>query len=278
METALTGDEVSYFSHDFEYEDYKHTAKAQLDELPTNHVSASELDKIEEETEFCWEKFHKQNIGKFFKDRHYLSKVFPEVIHTAADAVLLEVGCGTGNTIFPFMDMNHRLFVHAFDFSPSAVDVLKQHPSYQPERCNAFVCNFVKDPLPPSVPLSSVDFCSMVFVLSALVPSSMSAALAHLWPTLRPGCLVLVRDYGRFDLAMLRSHRKGSQLDQDLYARGDGTLTYYFTIESLTELFTAQGFERVSCEYCTVQSINRKTGAKLNRVWVQGKFRKPLSS
>ena len=49
-----------------------------------------------------------------------------------------------------------------------------------------------------------VDVVTMVFVLSALAPETHVAALRNAAAALRPGGLVLFRDYGLYDAAMLR--------------------------------------------------------------------------
>jgi SAM-dependent methyltransferase len=91
-----------------------------------------------------WHKFYKRNADHFYKDRHYLHIVFPELLHgaapptgdgTAPPAVvesnpqyLLEVGCGVGNAVLPLVELNSNLHIVAMDFAASAIEILNRHP------------------------------------------------------------------------------------------------------------------------------------------------------
>ena len=62
-----------------------------------------------------------------------------------APATLLEVGCGTGNTVFPLLAANTDLFVHCCDFAASAVELVKTNPEFTEERCHAFQADITQD-------------------------------------------------------------------------------------------------------------------------------------
>jgi len=197
--------------------------------------------------------------------------------------VLLELGCAVGNGLIPMLRANPELFGMGCDLSAEAVRLLQSKEEYSCGRCLAFPCDITKGMNQPSeehvsledqVPEGSVDFATLLFVLSAIDPSRYPETLARIRACMRPGGVVLVRDYGRGDLAQLR-FAPGHWLGGDSYVRGDGTLAVFLTDSGLTEAFKAAGFERLSCEYRRQEVVNRGTGVVMPRVWVQGRFRRP---
>ncbi|XP_036054670.1 tRNA N(3)-methylcytidine methyltransferase METTL6 isoform X3 [Onychomys torridus] len=91
---------------------------------------------------------------------------------------------------------------------------------------------------------------------------------------LKPGRSVLFRDYGLHDHAMLR-FKAGSKLGENFYVRQDGTRSYFFTDEFLAQLFVDAGYEEVVNEYVFRETVNKKEGLCVPRVFLQSKFRKP---
>eukprot|EP00930_Biecheleria_cincta_P035916 TRINITY_DN24668_c0_g1_i2.p1 TRINITY_DN24668_c0_g1~~TRINITY_DN24668_c0_g1_i2.p1 ORF type:complete len:196 (+),score=21.53 TRINITY_DN24668_c0_g1_i2:86-673(+) len=178
---------------------------------------------------------------------------------------------------------NPDLFGLACDLSAEAVHLLQRKEEYQCGRCLAFPCDMTKGVseqpseehrgLEQVVPAESVDFATLLFVLSAIDPNQYVSTLTRIHSRMRPGGVVLVRDYGRGDLAQLR-FGAGHWLGGDTYVRSDGTLAVFFTDSGLKADFEAAGFETLSVEYRRTEVVNRGTGIVMPRVWVQGRFRR----
>ncbi|KAJ1798341.1 hypothetical protein LPJ59_002563 [Coemansia sp. RSA 2399] len=189
---------------------------------------------------------------------------------------IMEVGCGAGNTVFPLLNdiYDPRLFVYACDYSKTAVDVVKLNEAYNEDRCSAFAWDLSSTELPPQVEPESVDILLMIFVFSALHPDQWSQAVDNAYKLVKPGGVILFRDYGRNDLAQLR-FKKSRLLAENFYIRGDGTRVYFFTNEELATLFG----KRFVVEQNAIDRrliVNRKRELKMYRVWLQAKFRKPI--
>lgn len=244
-------------------------------------VSDFKLMKLEKDAQKNWDLFYKRNTTNFFKDRHWTTREFEELKacreFESQKLVLLEAGCGVGNCIFPLLQDDLNIFVYACDFSPRAVEFVKQNPLYCPERCCAFQCDLTKDDLRENVAEGSVDVVTLIFVLSAIHPDKMKLALQNISRVLKPGGIVLFRDYGLHDHAMLR-FKAGSKLGENFYVRQDGTRSYFFSKEFLAELCVDAGLQSVSNDYVLRETVNKKEGLCVPRVFLQSKFTKPSQS
>lgn len=192
---------------------------------------------------------------------------------------ILEVGCGVGNTVFPILQTNNDpgLFVYCCDFSSAAIELVQTNSAYDPSRCFAFVHDLCDEDKSYPLPSNSLDVIILIFVLSAIVPDKMQKALNRLSRLLKPGGMMLLRDYGRYDMAQLR-FKKGQCLSENFYVRGDGTRVYFFTQDELDTLFTTAGLEKVQNLVDRRLQVNRGKQLTMYRVWIQCKYRKPLPS
>ena len=239
-----------------------------------------------------WNLFYKNNTANFFKNRKWLQQEFPILANVTREdsepTVLLEIGAGAGNTAFPVLanNKNPNLKIHACDFSKTAVEVMRKHEDYDPERIQADVWDVAGDELPPGLGEGSVDVAILIFIFSALSPKEWTQAVRNVHRVLKPNGLVCFRDYGRGDLAQVR-FRKGRYLEENFYIRGDGTRVYFFDKDELAGIWSGESsasnegdeadrprFEIENLGYDNRLLINRKEEKKMYRCWLQGRFRK----
>lgn len=272
MSCYISGQTKTSFARTLTVEDFEILSNDQMLVSEFKHI------KLEKEAQKNWDLFYKRNTTHFFKDRHWTTREFAELKacrgFESQKLVLLEAGCGVGNCMFPLLDDDSNVFVYACDFSARAVGFVKQNPLYNAESCIVFQCDLTKDELQDNVPKESVDVTMLIFVLSAIHPDKMQQALKNIHRVLKPGGVVLFRDYGLYDHAMLR-FKASNKLGENFYVRQDGTRSYFFSKEHLAHLFEGAGFQSITNDYVHRDTVNKKEGLCVPRVFLQSKFTKP---
>ncbi|CAO3611322.1 unnamed protein product [Cunninghamella blakesleeana] len=240
------------------------------------------VNKYKKEAAKNWDIFYKRNTTKFFKDRHWTDREFKELAYESGQdnsdqqITCLEIGCGVGNFLFPILADNKNMFIYACDFSKRAVEMVKENEQYNEQRCKAFVCDITVDNLTDNVPENGLDLVSAIFVLSAIPPEKLQLAIENIFKVLKPGGQVLLRDYGIYDEAQIKfSLASDKKLDENLYVRQDGTMSYFFSLEDLQSRFENVGFKTIKNEYVYRETKNRKLEMVVDRIFVQAKFQKP---
>ena len=254
--------------------------EAQYATQKASPVSEFDRDRFNKNPEKWWDLFYKQKTSTFFKDRKWLFQEFPVLREvTRSDAgrkVVLEVGAGAGNTAFPIMRMNENpeLEVIAADFSKKAVQTMRESPEYATEMgmVRAEVWDAASSDLPDGMKESSVDVVIMIFIFSALNPQQWQQAIKNVQRLLKPGGLVLFRDYGRGDLAQVR-FKAGRWMEENFYVRGDGTRVYFFEKEELESIW-GDAFDVLNLDVDRRLIVNRQKKIKMYRCWIQGRFQK----
>lgn len=188
-------------------------------------ITEAKAAKLEREAKRHWDIFYKRNETKFFRDRHWTTREFQELINFDPEQqiIYLELGCGVGNMIFPLLEEGFsNFYFYACDFSPRAIDFVKSNKLYDDSRVNAFCADLTTDDLFENISENTADIASLIFVLSAINPNTWSQVASVAYRALKPGGVLLFRDYGRYDMAQLR-FKAGHKISDNFYMRQDGT-------------------------------------------------------
>lgn len=165
-------------------------------------------EKFQKETKKHWDLFYKRNETRFFKDRHWTTREFQELMGSEnTRKVILEVGCGVGNFVFPLLleSPSSSTFFYACDLSPRAIDFVKENPDYSEDKVKAFQCDVTDDNcFSGRIEENQVDIASMIFILSAIRPCNFKKVIRNVSAALKPGGLIIFRDYAVNDMAMFR--------------------------------------------------------------------------
>lgn len=257
------------------------------------------------EAERRWDAHYASN-ARNYKDRHYLLNEFPQLRSPPEACVILETGCGVGNSMLPLLASLPSHTVVGCDVSGVAIDFVNRRlrDEQLDARGSAHVWDIARPPSSPQLQPSSLHagIVLAVFTLSALAPSQLGAAFANLFASLRPGGRLLIRDYGRLDSKQLKfckreNARIGEGEGLEWYARGDGTTVLFFTVEAVVALASAAGFEVEDARYDrrwelvalkrpSLSSqmrlprlrlvVNRAEHTRMYRVWLVAVLRRPL--
>ncbi|UJR21119.1 hypothetical protein I4U23_024219 [Adineta vaga] len=276
-------DEKDVFAHnawdDVEWsEEQSEEANSIITKQYEHRMSNSKWETLKSDLPSAWNRFYDIHENKFFKDRQWLFTEFPELIisNSNESTTILEVGCGVGNCIFPIIRTNNlnqqsNIYLYCCDYSSTAIDILKQNPEYNTKYCHAFVYDLTSlNPMPFEE--NSLDLIIMIFVLSAIESSKHDEVIKHLVKYLKPGHGKLIfRDYGLYDMAQLR-FKNDKCIEQNMYARSDGTLTYFFQQDELDQLFTRNGLIKEQNMIDRRLQVNRSKQLKMYRIWLQCKY------
>ncbi|RHY01337.1 hypothetical protein DYB36_000829 [Aphanomyces astaci] len=240
---AIIDDEGMLVADDEWTEEREELAKSLLDQDKKLVAPFWQIGKYEKEAAKSWDLFYKRNSTNFYKDRHYLHVVFP-------------------------------------DLAPKDSDSADEcQPLFDPSRCHVSVCDITKDPLPAIIDAEhGVNFALFMFCLSALHPDKMQAAVQKIADAVKPGGKVYEtqHDMDTFSYHIVLRFKPGHKLSDNFYVRQDNTRAYYFTTDEVRDLFAAAGLIERENEYIRRQYANRSQGVVRFRVWIHAVFEKPV--
>ena len=123
---------------------------------------------------------------------------------------------------------------------------------------------------------SQADFASVVFVLSAIPPEEQVRFMSQAALVVKEDGWIFIRDYCKEDMAEKRFSAKieNSLVSESTYMRTNGTLSHFFSEETLSSLLTSVGFTNIHCDIVTRSVENRKEGKSMDRKWIQVRAQK----
>lgn len=234
-------------------------------------------EKFQKESKKHWDLFYKRNETRFFKDRHWTTREFQELLNNEEDKhhqkILLEVGCGVGNFVFPLLQDSTSFYIYACDLSPRAVELVKSNDNYDEKQITAFQCDITTENCFAKHLPKQVDIVSLIFVLSAIRPSLFLQVLKNIHDILDADGLLIFRDYAVNDMAMFR-FKAGAKIADRHYLRQDGTTTYFFSQEEMDAMAQRAGFTLEISQYVQRRTVNKKEDVDVERTFLQCKYRK----
>lgn len=215
-----------------------------------------------------WDDFYGAH-GAFFADRAWLERDFVALRRARhARVSLLEFGCGTGASFLPLLERLPQLAVTAFDLSPRAVALAREHATFAANAHRA--CVFAGDATDarlaaavagahaaagaalvhaPAADARGFDCVLMLFMLSAMPTDAHARIFAAAAGLLRAGGLLLFRDYGEGDEAQTRFGRGAKLVDDgSVMVRRDGTLAAFLRLEDVARAAAAAGLEGTAAD------------------------------
>ncbi|MEW5306051.1 MAG: hypothetical protein WDW36_008551 [Sanguina aurantia] len=264
-----------------------------------------------------WEDFHFKSGASFYKERRYILREFPLLLHHSPPYTLqtsgtvemdphslastfvqacpeksahhphqsqlppptpihiVELGCGSGASLLPILRANPHCHVTGTDISPTSLQhflAAARRAGIAPERVHTFAADTASASQLARLGGLAAHILLIVFTLSALSPGRQSVMLGNAHACLVPGGHLMIRDHGLYDMAQMRMEGGQWLGEGQSYARKDGTLAYFFSVEELCARASDAGFQVLECKYATVRNVNRKTGAVLDRVFIHGLF------
>lgn len=257
----------------------KHLTPEEIDKMKAQDsrlVSEFRANQLEKDTKKYWDLFYKRNDKRFFRDRHWTTREFDELLGLGGEEsrnVLLEVGCGVGNFVYPLIEDGLKFRkIFACDLSTRAIELFENNALFDPKTVKAFQADVTSENCFLEIDCP-VDVATLIFVLSAIHPDKFQKVAQNMYNALSSGGILLFRDYGLYDMAQLR-FKPGHKISENFYMRQDGTRSYYFSTEQITVLFESVGFKKLECDYVQRRTVNVKENVDVPRIFVQAKFKK----
>lgn len=270
LEAHINTMPINYHCSDFNFDEWaKETMTHPLPQL----TSETEVENYAHEK---WDMFyHHHTTGNFFKPRNYIYQEFGKWFQLLCQQLkyrhILEVGCGHGCTLYPLIQhLPLDVEITATDYSVKALEIFRKHAKWSKNRIRTQHWDVTKQLSPQLNGSAFIILC--IFAMSAVHPHYHRDAFQNIYHTMANGGCILFRDYAIHDMTM---YRHKTRFDDRLFQRSDGTLSYYFDIDYITDVVISAGFKISELSYACVNNVNHRKSKTMKRVFIHGVFTKP---
>ncbi|KAM6079951.1 tRNA N(3)-cytidine methyltransferase METTL8, mitochondrial isoform 7-T10 [Theristicus caerulescens] len=274
-------------------------AKEKAAENSLVKVQWEDQDKYEREASKYWNEFYKTHKNNFFKDRNWLFLEFPEILpEKRREELKTEERSSEHTKINSTNSFSHKneMFeegekywkknygggstsVQGYVYNKKQAKSLTDNP--QGKNCGEELGRLESFP--------GSDATYRILEVGCGAGNSVFPILKVLCNT--PGTFLYCCDFasGAVELVKMRSWMSfslslcsllfiltGHCLSENFYVRGDGTRVYFFTKDEVWNMFNLAGLTEVQNLVDRRLQVNRKKKVKMQRVWIQSKFQKPL--
>ncbi|XP_063500792.1 tRNA N(3)-methylcytidine methyltransferase METTL8, mitochondrial isoform X3 [Symphalangus syndactylus] len=273
-------------------------ARKKVKENSAVRVLLEEQVKYEREASKYWDTFYKIHKNKFFKDRNWLLREFPEILpvdqkpeEKARESSWDHVKTSATNC---FSRMHCPTVPEEKNHYEESSGSSEGQSKTESDFSNLDSEKHKKGPMKTGLyPGSNATF--RILEVGCGAGNSVFPilnTLHHTRPTEQPSVLPLFMMYVMMayltlfqmgswmsfslSLCSLLFILTGHCLSENFYVRGDGTRAYFFTKGELHSMFCKASLDEKQNLVDRRLQVNRKKQVKMHRVWIQGKFQKPL--
>jgi len=169
--------------------------------------------------------------------RPYKRLITPFPPRKQPPVLVLDAGCGVGNTSFPLLEKNAQALCWCCDFSFTSIDVFRKRERFEEGLFHPFVHDLTiplseasmggndrergSSGLPPTLPLGNFHYAILLFVLSAMpTVGALRMAVRNTLDALSPKGVLLIYDYSLGDNRQDKFENRGCGISTREWVRG----------------------------------------------------------
>ncbi|CAL4245728.1 unnamed protein product, partial [Meganyctiphanes norvegica] len=137
---------------------------AKLKKQDSRLVTQFQQNKLEVEVAKNWDKFYKRNETRFFKDRHWTTREFEELIGSGDGGCRVLLECEIGTIFFGVIQEKYTPLLYHSQFNISAVAVLQNFKLRSTLKHMKFISNIISGDMANGLKIETIDYAKIFFL------------------------------------------------------------------------------------------------------------------